>query len=67
MAITAVSANRAPATPATGVSSAEESPATTPHAARLSHCRTITEPESRCEAVWDEKRQRFFRRQEHRP
>lgn len=67
MAITAVSASRAPATPATGVSSTDEAPDITVKGARLSRCRTITEPESRCEAAWDEKRQRFFRRQEHRP
>jgi len=67
VAITAVSANRTPATPATGVSSTDKAPDITVEAAPLNRCRTITVQESRCEAAWDEKRRRFFRRQEHRP
>jgi conjugative transfer region protein TrbK len=67
VAITAFSANRSPVTPVTGVSFTDEAPDITVEAARLSRCRTITEPESRCEAAWDEKRRRFFHRQEHRP
>ncbi|WP_229736807.1 putative entry exclusion protein TrbK-alt [Blastomonas aquatica] len=67
MAITAVSANRAPATPATGVSHSDAVPDSGPHSEQLSRCRMITVAEPRCEAVWDEKRRRFFRREEHRP
>lgn len=30
----------------------------------LRRCRTLTMPESGCEAAWEEKRRRFFRREE---
>ncbi|MCG6116352.1 MAG: putative entry exclusion protein TrbK-alt [Mesorhizobium sp.] len=67
VAITAVSVTRWPAPHVAGVSFADEAPDSTADAPRLSRCRTITVPESRCEAVWDEKRRRFFRKQERRP
>jgi conjugative transfer region protein TrbK len=67
MAIAIASETRSPVVPTTTVLVADEATSPDPHAAELRRCRTITMPESGCDAVWDAERQRFFHgRDDHR-
>lgn len=58
VAVGVVSASRPTPEPATV--QATSAPTTTAANADLRRCRTITMPESGCEAAWDAKRRHFF-------
>lgn len=60
LAVLLVSAMRPPPGPAIDPGVVEVDDGPDPLAAELKRCRTITMPESSCDAVWEAQRRRFF-------
>lgn len=60
LAVVIVSAMRPPPGPAIDPAVIELDTEINPLASELKRCRTITMPESSCDAVWEAQRERFF-------
>lgn len=60
LAVVLVSAMRPPPGPSIDPAVVEADASIDPHAPELRRCRTITMPESSCDAVWEAQRRRFF-------
>ena len=63
-AIAIVSAVQPPPIPVQGPPPSQDVLMTDPLRAELRRCRTITMPDSGCDAVWDAQRRRFFKQQD---
>jgi len=66
-AVAVFSATRPSTPPSTPILVADEAPHRNSHGAELKRCRTITVPESSCDAVWDAERTRFLHGRERQP
>jgi conjugative transfer region protein TrbK len=66
-AVAVVSTTRPTAPPSAPSLVADEAPRPNAHSAELKRCRTITEPEAPCDAVWDAERKRFFHGRDRQP